>query len=366
MRQTVPGGKMNKTLMTVSAEIPPNVNDEATCGERPRPDYLVISETIKADLIDYGAARRSSGRFGRLLEKLGGTELLLAWAAFGLRRNYETILTDGEQIGIPLAWMLKFLSWRARPRHLMVTHVLSVRKKQILMKLFGLKSHIDQFIVLSSFQRRFIIDQLGVPPAQVFLTPFMVDAKFYQPEKVNGSNPFAKLYPNRPLICSIGREFRDYETLIEAVRGMEVELIITTASPWSKRTDTTGEREFPPNVHINRFSYQDLRALYATSQFLVMPLQNVQFQAGVTAILEAMAMGKAVICTRIPGQTDIIEEGKTGLYVPPGNPPAMRAAIQYLIDHPGQAARMGRSARKHVIKELNLDCYAMRLSQLLR
>jgi glycosyltransferase involved in cell wall biosynthesis len=58
-----------------------------------------------------------------------------------------------------------------------------------------------------------------------------------------------------------------------------------------------------------------------------MPLYQVDFQAGVTAILEAMAMGKAVICTRTPGQADIILEGETGLYAEPCDPATLRLAI---------------------------------------
>jgi glycosyltransferase involved in cell wall biosynthesis len=94
-----------------------------------------------------------------------------------------------------------------------------------------------------------------------------------------------------------------------------------------------------------------------------MPLENVEFQAGVTAILEAMAMGKAVICTRTPGQTDVIIEGETGLYVPAGDDAALRAAIQHLLDLPAEAQRMGHNGRRLVEQTMSLDAYTTRLAQ---
>jgi len=95
---------------------------------------------------------------------------------------------------------------------------------------------------------------------------------------------------------------------------------------------------------------------------MVMPLENVKFQAGVTAILECLAMGKAVICSRVPGQTDVVVEGDNGRYVPPGDPATLRAEIRRLLSHPEEAARLGANGRKLVECEMNLDLYAQRLA----
>ncbi len=169
-----------------------------------------------------------------------------------------------------------------------------------------------------------------------------------------------------PLICSAGLEFRDYPTLVEAVRGLPVQVVIAAASPWSKRQPARLDAVLPDNVTIRAFSQYDLRHLYALSQIVVMPLEPVNFQAGVTAILEAMAMGKSVICTRTPGQTDVIDDGRTGRYVPPGDPTALRAAIVDLLDHPAEAEAMGRRARQKVEERFNLEHYVRRLTPLVR
>jgi glycosyltransferase involved in cell wall biosynthesis len=139
--------------------------------------------------------------------------------------------------------------------------------------------------------------------------------------------------------------------------------VIAAASPWSKRSDTTAGQEIPANVIVRRFSQYELRSLYAMSEFMVMPLYPVNFQAGVTAILEAMAMERAVICSRTPGQTDVVVEGETGLYSPPGDPVALRAAILRLLEHPEEAARLGQNGRRRVLAEMSLDCYTERLGR---
>ena len=162
---------------------------------------------------------------------------------------------------------------------------------------------------------------------------------------------------------AVGLEARDYPTLLKAVDGLPVQVVIAAASPWSKRADTTQGRAIPANVEVRRFSQHELRQLYGDAQFMVMPLQNVDFQAGVTAILEAMAMKRAVICSRTPGQTDVIVEGETGLYVPPGDVAALRSAIVHLLEHPDAAHRMGVSGRKRIEQFMSLSHYVQRLGQ---
>jgi glycosyltransferase involved in cell wall biosynthesis len=142
-----------------------------------------------------------------------------------------------------------------------------------------------------------------------------------------------------------------------AVKDLDVQVVIAAASPWSKRPDTTTELEIPPNVLVQRFSQFELRELYAQSCFFVMPLQNVNFQAGVTALLEAMAMEKAVICSRTPGQTDVVVEGETGLYVPPGDPAALRSAIIKLLQNGVEARRLGQNGRKRIEQKMSLERY---------
>lgn len=345
---------MAAVLLTVSGTIAPDIESQIANGQRPRADYLELARSFDADLMDYATARRRTGWLGRWLERFGGPNLLLAWACFRQQDNYRVIFTDGEQVGLPFA-LLCTLTGHKSVKHLMIAHILSVGKKMMLLDRFSLQNAIDTFFVYASWQKRFIEARWQVSPVRVIHTPFMVDSVFFAPQQVTPQ-------PRR-MICAVGLEFRDYPTLLEAVRGLDVEVVIAAASPWSKRPDSTQEVAIPANVTVRKFTQYELRQLYADSLFVVMPLYNVNFQAGVTAILEAMAMAKAVICSRTPGQTDLLEDGKTGIYVPPGEPQALRAQIQQLLDHPEVAVQLGQTGRQRVEAEFDLTRYTMRLQR---
>jgi glycosyltransferase involved in cell wall biosynthesis len=344
-----------RAVLTVSGVIAPDIHEQIASGKRPRADYLELARGLNADLLDYAAARTITGRLGTVLEKLGGPNLTLAFACWKVRNSYQAIVTDGEQVGLPLAALLK-LTPGTRPRHLMIVHVLSVPKKIVLLDWLGVQSAIHRFITYSRWQQQFIQDRWKLSGDRVLWTPFMVDQEFFAPDRVTLNSTA------RPQICAVGLERRDYETLLRAVKDLDVHVVIAAASPWSKRTEGVATRTIPNNVTVRKFTQYELRQLYADSFFMVMPLENVKFQAGVTAILECLAMGKAVICSRVPGQTDVVVEGENGRYVPPGDPATLNAEIRRLLSRPEEAERLGANGRKLIECQMNLDLYVQRLT----
>jgi glycosyltransferase involved in cell wall biosynthesis len=238
----------------------------------------------------------------------------------------------------------------------MIVHIISVPKKVLLYRLLRPGRHIDRMLVYSAWQQQFISEQLGFPADRVELMPFMVDTRFFAPDRVASA-------PGR-MICAAGLERRDYPTLIEAVRDLDVRVMIAAASPWSKQADSTNGAQLPANVQVCRLGFFDLRQLYADARFVVLPLHDVEFQAGVTTILEAMAMGKAVICSRTRGQTDVVVDGENGIYVTPGDSVELRTAITRLLDDPANAERMGMHGRQHVERDCDVSVYAARLAGL--
>jgi len=364
---------MIQTLLTVSGTIPSDLQERIAAGQRPRADYLELAQALPAVVLDYSQMRSGSGLATRIIERLAGANAALAWECFRRRNKFRVIFTDGEQVGILLALLLKWFGrGRLRTRHVMIVHILSVGKKMFFFDRLGIASHIDRFMVYAMRQKQFIEERWAVPGKRVIWTPFQVDHGFFRPnypvrELPDGLDDVGQTGKvGLPMICSVGLEFRDYPTLMAAVQGLDVQVILAAASPWSKRSDSTAGQEIPPNVIVRRFSQFELRQIYHHSRFVVMPLYPVEFQAGVTAILEAMAMGKAVICTQTPGQTDVVVDGQTGLYVPAQNPQALREAIQYLLDHPDEAARMGANGRKVIEERMNLDRYVLGLKHIVK
>lgn len=344
-----------RVLLTVSGTIPDGLEDDVAAGRRPRPDYRVIAERLGADLVDAGQARASAGRFGRLLGRVGGDALVVAWVAFRRRGDYDVVATDGEHIGVPWELLTTVLGRRGA-KHVMVAHVLSAPKKAKLLRLTRLMRRIDASLVYCRFQAEFLRNELDVEPGRVVESAFMVDTEYFDPGRSN--------VERRRMICSAGLERRDYPTFIKAVEGLDVEVMITASSAWSKRSDSTEGERLPDNVTVTRLDMPDFRDMYAASAFVVMPLERVEFQAGITTILEAMAMGRAVVCTKVPGQTDSVIPGETAVLVPPEDPLALRGTIERLLADPSEADRLGRNGHAWVLEHARIEQYADELDDL--
>lgn len=96
----------------------------------------------------------------------------------------------------------------------------------------------------------------------------------------------------------------------------------------------------PPGVTVlHNLSHEDVRRAIDHSAFVVSPaLWPEPF--GLVAV-EAMARAKAVIASGVGGTLDIVEHGRTGLLVEPGNVGELAGALRRLVDDPTLAARLG-------------------------
>ena len=147
-----------------------------------------------------------------------GAGPLLAWYCFRNRNRYDVLLTDGEQVGIPLALLTRVFG-RGGAAHVMIVHILSVPKKAKLIRALRLAGQVDRYVVYCSKQGEFIREELGVAAERVVLSTFMVDTDFFA--------PVAPPHTGRPVISSAGLERRDYPTLMDAVDGLErVEVVV--------------------------------------------------------------------------------------------------------------------------------------------
>ncbi|MCC6173990.1 MAG: glycosyltransferase family 4 protein [Chloroflexi bacterium] len=366
---------MGKTLFVVSATYSRGTPDTR---EGPIKDYVAIADRLDADVLDWAATRQS--RVGRLAARVVGLGAAQALLAFLRRRQYDLVLTDGEHIGLPLATLLK-LTGRRFP-HITIGHRLSSAKKRLFFTRLRVQTHVDAIVLHSRRQYDVAIRELGLDPDQLALVPYQVDPEFWRPMDV----------PEERLIVSAGLEYRDYPTLFQAVDGLDAQVVVGAASNWSRRRNTALDAPRPSNVSVSSFDYHGLRALFARASVIAVPVDDVDFQAGVTTVLEAMAMGKAVVVTHSYGQTDVIEDrrmvtrgaqersrpisllrtlaaeadveiGPNGFYVPPHDPAALRRALVYLLDHPEDRARLGAAGRRAVERLMRVDQFADRIAR---
>lgn len=323
---------------------------------RPRRDHEALAAHLRADVLDASVLERRRGRMfdGAAIARVAARRAL----------DYDSVFCDSEHIAIPLAWLLR--SKKERPRLTFIAHYLTPMKKRALIRVLRTPKHVDSVIVHSPTQETRAL-ALGFAPAQVERIPYQVDAAFFAPQGADAGDN----------IASAGQEFRDYATLLAAVDDLPVRVDIAAGSHWSKRKKDFGHSPLR-DVRVERRGYRELRAMYDGALFVVVPLHDVDFQAGIITILEAMSMGKAVVVSRTRGQTgtvsgmlmeagalrDIGEQAwpeATGIYVRPADAVSLRDAISYLLERPDVARRMGEAGREHVLSSLTLEHFVERV-----
>jgi glycosyltransferase involved in cell wall biosynthesis len=352
-----PTALAGRTLILVP-KLPAGDRDERMdAGEEPRVEYLELAKRLGADLLDYRAVAVSESRIVRWLGRWFGPRVGLAFLGYMHCRDYEHVYATGEDLSIPLMPFLRLA--RVSGRLTVVVHHAGGAGKMRVLRLLGHRAY-RHVIVLCAEQQRILSEKIGIPAARITRVPIWCDHRYFRAERVKPASP-------GDYLLSVGMESRDYPTLQLAARELPYPLHVV-ASGWSRgagfaAADGIDGRE---NLTIERgVPTTRLRQLYAGCRMLVVPLKSVTYAAGVTSIVEAMAMGKAVVVSASPGILDYVRDGVSGRVVPIGDPGALREAIVDLWEHPEVAARMGEHNRAWVESEINMDVFVERVARML-
>ena len=317
---------------------------EAAIEPAPRVDYVELTAALGAELLY--APKPGVGRVGRLEGRLG---LDLRQGVAAARRGASAFLSFTEGVALPLAF-----ADAGRTPHVALVHHALRRRTRLYQRTTAFLHRIDRILVLARSQERYLREQVKIPPERVRFIHDKVDHRFWRP--AGG--------PSDGSVLSVGAEGRDYQTLVAAVDTLGVRTVVVAGSLW-----TDADRRFaayaPTNVTVRSdLSFLALRELYDRAAVVVVPLRfGLQYAAGVNAVLEAMAMGKALVVSATPGIADYVEDEITARLVPPGDPSRLRAVVSELLSDHGQRAALGARARSVVEEGRNLDGFVRAVVQ---
>lgn len=165
-----------------------------------------------------------------------------------------------------------------------------------------------------------------------------------------------RLPPDAVVLGFVGRVVRDkgVHELIQAFESLapefpELHLLVVGVR---EAEDAVGEdilRRMDQHACIRCTGFQkDVRRFLSAMDVLVHP----SYREGLpTAPLEAAAMGLPVIATRIPGCVDAVQDGRSGLLVPPRDSEALAEAIRYYLKNPDVRQQHGRNGREWVLQK---------------
>jgi len=97
---------------------------------------------------------------------------------------------------------------------------------------------------------------------------------------------------------------------------------------------------------VGRLPTSELLDAFMKSDVVVMPSLNSRREAFCIVLLEAMALGKPVIASKIPGPESVIEHGKDGLLVPPHSHVELAEAIIHVLKNERLAVAMGQNGKQ--------------------
>lgn len=208
---------------------------------------------------------------------------------------------------------------------------------------------------------RKIADELtrryGVDPAKVEVIEWGVDAEFYERAVV----PAHTKHEAGGGVVAAGRTFRDYDTLVCAVRGTDIPVQILCTE------DARPAEPVGPNVQVQSLAQllplKSLLGHYADAAVVAIPMVDVPGKlVGLTSLFDAMAMGKPVVMTANPFIDVDIEKEGIGFWVAPGDRAGWTRALTHLRNHPDQAIAMGERSRTLVKGRYHIDRFAKQLA----
>jgi glycosyltransferase involved in cell wall biosynthesis len=168
--------------------------------------------------------------------------------------------------------------------------------------------------------------------------------------------------PSSPLVVSIGRFVpeKGYRHLLDAAARIErtrpgVHWMLVGGGELEDELVAQARRlGLGTQVHFLGWR-EDVADLLALGDLFVLPSEREGFGR---VLVEAMAMGKAVVATTAGGIPEIVLDGDTGLLVPPAAPTSLAEAVGALLGDPGRAVRLGAAGRARALATFSLDAHA--------
>jgi len=201
----------------------------------------------------------------------------------------------------------------------------------------------DRIMTLDHLQAISFEKYLGRGPDSIKALVYGIDTDWYDNQLKNIPQI---VFP--PTVFCPGSAHRDDSVLENAVFDIDVcvkRYQLDDTGVARAISERVGKAHMEKNYNAPYNSYMfDCR----NSSMVVIAVENSDKPVGLTALLECMALGRPVIITNGASSRDYVSDGFTGLLFEAGNWQQLRDKIQFLLDYPDEAERIGSNASEHV------------------
>lgn len=199
-------------------------------------------------------------------------------------------------------------------------------------------------------------------PAKIRVVPNGIDLERFAPRAPSATLRAAlQLPPSAPIVVSVGRHVpeKGYRHLIDAAALLEETkpgvhwVLVGDGELRSELVAQAGRLRLASRVHFTG-PRDDVADLLTLADVFVLPSESEGFGR---VLVEAMAMARAIVATKVGGIPDVVVDGETGLLVEPANPVALAHAVRRLLDDPAGAARLGSAGRQRAESTFSLGAH---------
>jgi glycosyltransferase involved in cell wall biosynthesis len=202
-----------------------------------------------------------------------------------------------------------------------------IPKQPWLGRLGRLLSRVDAFICIRSGDIDILHTQFDVPRRNCQFLPFPVTVD---------ATPATD--DDEGYIYSAGWAHRDWPTLVGALGRLPYRAILSAG-----RVDLPAGLSSRIQV-LEQCSPERGRSLMRNSRLVALAFEDTHLPSGPLILLDAMAMGKPVVASSVNGTRDYVDDGRTGILVPPSQPEALARAIEHVMTDPSLRRRLGSAA----------------------
>ncbi len=215
-------------------------------------------------------------------------------------------------------------------------------------------------VTTGEFVRQRVIQQLHLHPDAVFSIPTGVDLRRFRPmapcEALRGALGIEK---HALLVGTVTflRHEKGGHILIDALRLLKNQfsdlrcLIVGTGPEYPKLLTLIQQHGLDETVAMTGFR-EDIPDILSLLDVFVLPSLEEGMPQSLT---QALAMKCPVIASEVGAVPEVVQDGQTGLLVPPQNPQALAEKMAFLLSHPEQGKRMAKAGREVIERSYSLE-----------
>lgn len=272
------------------------------------------------------------------------------------RKKLDTIISYQQFYGLIFAFYCDLLHLRKRNKLIVTTFIYHPKQgwKGRLYHWFVRRAicsaALDKIVCFSSTEPAYYAELLDAPPEKFVYVPFGIGDL--------GRYSETPPPPEKRFVLSVGKSNRDYDFLVDCLKGTSYSVRILS--------DTYLRKDTGSNIQVYSDVFgEDYYKMLSECYCVVVPLQDIHISAGQFVFLQAMMFGKPIIATRSDTVTDYLMDGENGFIIEKKRE-VLLDRLARLFHDPQLYHKMAQEGRCQFLQNYSLESMAKKIGDIWR